>query len=109
MLYGIENWILCATSLQKLEKFQGEMAKRILKLPKWFSNTAAKIAMGWSSMNVICTIRKLKLLSRTTTKEDGVTSRAFSSLVDDVESLCLVKQCTELEGELHFRNSHRKT
>ena len=46
MLYGVENWILCATSLQKLETFQGEMAKRILKLPKWFSNTAAKIALG---------------------------------------------------------------
>ena len=97
MLYGVENWILCTTSLQKLEKFQGEMAKRIPKLPKWFSNTAAKIALGLSSMHAICTIRKLKFLSRTTAKADGVVSRAFSSLVDDVESLCLVKECRELE------------
>ena len=97
MLYGVENWLLCTTSLQKLEKFQGEMAKRILKLPKWFSNIAAKIALGWSSMHAICTIRKLNFLSKTTTKEDGVASRAFSSLVDDVESLCLVKECRELE------------
>ena len=48
-------------------------------------------------MHAICTIRKLKFLSRTTAKEDGVASRAFSSLVDDVESLCLVKECRELE------------
>ena len=98
MLYGVENWILCGTSLQKLEKFQGEMAKRILKLPKWFSNTAAKIALGWHSMHSICTIRKLKYLSRMMALEDGISHRAFCSLVDDVESLCLVKECRELEG-----------
>ena len=97
MLYGVENWILCMTSLQKLETFQGEMAKRILKLPKWFSKTAAKIALGCSSMHAICTIRKLKFLSRTTAKEDEVAFHAFSSLVDDVESICLVKECRELE------------
>ena len=97
MLYGVENWILCTTSLRKLEKFQGEIAKRILKLPKWFSNTAAKIALVWSSMQAICTIRKLKFVSRTTAREDGVASRAFSSLVDDVETLCLVKECRDLE------------
>ena len=97
VLYGVENWILCANSLQKLESFQGEMAKRILKLPKWFSNTAAKITLGWSSMHSICTIRKLKYLSRIGAKEDGISYRAFSSLVDEVESLCLVKECRELE------------
>ena len=98
MLYGVENWILCGTSLQKLEKFQGEMTKRILKLPKWFSNTAAKIALGWHSMHSICTIMKLKYLSRMTALEDGISHHAFCSLVDDVESLCLVKECRELEG-----------
>ena len=30
--------------------------------------------------------------------EDGISHRAFCSLVDDVESLCLVKECRELEG-----------
>ena len=44
-------------------------------------------------MHAICTIRKLKFLSRTTAKDHGVAFRAFSSLVDDVESLCLVKEC----------------
>ena len=48
-------------------------------------------------MQAICTIRKLKFVSRTTAREDGVASRAFSSLVDDVETLCLVKECRDLE------------
>ena len=38
LLYGVE---MSTESLKKLECFQGEIAKRILKLPKWFSNTAA--------------------------------------------------------------------
>ena len=48
-------------------------------------------------MHAICTIRKLQFLSRITVKEDGVAFRTFSSLVDDVECLCLVKECRELE------------
>ena len=93
----IENRILCETSLHKLESFQGELAKRILRLPRWFSNTAAKIALGWPSMHSICTIRKLKFLSRVMVTEDSISRRAFCSLVDDTESLCLVKECRELE------------
>ena len=50
-------------------------------------------------MHAICTIRKLKFLSKTTAKEDEVAFHAFSSLVDDVESICLVKECRELEEE----------
>ena len=38
-----------------------------------------------------------KFLSRTTAKEDEVTSRTFSSLMDDMKSLCLVKECRELK------------
>ena len=33
LLYGAESWILNATLLQKLESFQAEIAKRILRLP----------------------------------------------------------------------------
>ena len=45
----------------------------------------------------VCACRKLKYLSRIGAKEDGISYRAFSSLVDEVESLCLVKECRELE------------
>ena len=33
LLYGSENWILMENLLKKLESFQGELAKRILKWP----------------------------------------------------------------------------
>ena len=36
LLYGVENWLLCATSLLKLESFQGELAKRILSFQSGF-------------------------------------------------------------------------
>ena len=97
LLYGVENWLLCATSILKLESFQGELAKWILKLPKWFSNTAAKIALGWPSMHSIVTIRKLKFLARVTSIDDSISWRAFCSLIYNAESLCLVKECRELE------------
>ena len=32
-MYGCENWILSEGDLELLEAFQGELAKRILKLP----------------------------------------------------------------------------
>ena len=98
LLYGIENWIFCTNSLKKLECFQGILAKSILKLPQWCPNIAACIALGWDYIHSICTIRKLKCLSKIATKENSIAYRAFSSLVDDVESLCIVKECKELEG-----------
>ena len=89
---------MCSNSLTNLECFQGELAKRILKLPRWHSNTAACIALGWHSIHSICTIRKLRYLSKIVTKDDhNIAYRAFSSLVEDVESLCIVKECRDLE------------
>ena len=41
--YGCENWCLCDSSLKILNSFLGELCKRILKLPKWYSNTASVI------------------------------------------------------------------
>ena len=99
LLNGVENWILCKESLSKLEKFQGEMAKRILKLLKWQSNTAAKICLGWLSIHAICTIPKLKYLSRVIScdDQDNVSRRALSSLADNVEALSIVSECRELK------------
>ena len=84
-------------SLKKLECFQGEIAKRILKLPKWFSNTAACIALGWNSIHSICTIRKLRFLLRVMTNVESICYRTFSAMADDIEALSLVRECRELE------------
>ena len=41
LLYASENWILTEPLLKKLEAFQGELVKRVLKWPKHHSSTAA--------------------------------------------------------------------
>ena len=50
MLYGAENWILTPVLIDRLESFQGELAKRILCWPKHHSNTAATLAVGLHSV-----------------------------------------------------------
>ena len=50
LLYGAENWILTPVLVDRLESFQGELAKRILCWPKHHSNTAATLAVGLHSV-----------------------------------------------------------
>ena len=110
MLYGVENWIFSAESLQRLESFQGEV-ERILKLPCWYSNTAACVALDIKSMHSVCTVRKLRFLHRVTTNEvhrvmtneESICYRAFSAMVDNVEVLSLVKECRDLEELISHR------
>ena len=58
-----ENWILTDGLMEKLEKFQAELAKRILKWPKHFSNTAAITALELATMR--CRVLERKLVSET--------------------------------------------
>ena len=97
LLYGVENCVLSPESIRTLDSFQGEIAKRILHLSKWYSNTAAIVAPGWNSFHYVCTIRKLRYLHRVMTNQESICHRAFSAMVDDVESLSLVRECRELE------------
>ena len=48
--YGCENWLLSEVSIVKLESFQGELAKRMLKWIKHISNTAACITTRLQSV-----------------------------------------------------------
>ena len=43
LMYGSENWLLTINQLNQLDSFLGEMAKRALKWPRHFSNTAALV------------------------------------------------------------------
>ena len=97
LLYGVENWVLSPESIRMFESFQGEIAKRILQLPKWYSNTAAIVALGQNSLHSVYTIRKLRFLHRVMTNEQSICHCTFSAMVDDVESLSLVRECRELE------------
>ena len=97
LLYGVENWVMSPECVRKLECFQGEIAKRILQLPKWYSNTAACVALGWNSLHATCTIRKLRFLHRVMSNKESICYRTFSAMVDNVETLSLVRECRELE------------
>ena len=97
LLYGCENWIMSESLLDKLERFLGEIAKRALGWPKHHSNTAALVALDIMSARSELLIAKLRFLKRRATVHDGIGGDAMRALSDDVNSLCLVKECRELE------------
>ena len=66
LLYGCEQWRLTETSLGQLDSLVGELCKRVLRLPKWFCNTPARIVMGMPSMRAHCLVRKLCFLRKLT-------------------------------------------
>ena len=97
MLYGCENWILTEQLISCLETLQGELAKRILKQPKWASNTAPNVVMGWTTVRARVVVRSWASFTSWCLLGESVGSRALVSMGDDVEALHLVKECRELE------------
>ena len=99
LLFSSENWILTEALLHKLEAFLGELAKKALKWPRHLSNTAAILALDLETMKSRILCQKLCFLQRLLVDEAvGVRAAAMKSLCDDVESLCQVKECHELES-----------
>ena len=94
LLYGAENWILTSVLLDTLEKFQGELAKRVLRWPRHHSNTAAVVALGLESVKSRVLGLKLGFLQRVL---DGGAELVVESCEEGVSSLCLVKECEDLE------------
>ena len=91
LLYGSENWILMESAVKRLEAFQGELAKRILKWPKHFSNTAATATLELPSMRCRILVAKLYFLARVLRKgPEDLSGRVVLSLCDDFGSSCLV-------------------
>ena len=90
LTYGCENWILTDTSLHKLESFLGWLTKKALKWPQHLSTTAALVA---ESMKFRILIRKLTFLLRLLSDDtDGVAVSAMHALLDDPDSICLVRE-----------------
>ena len=103
LVYGSESWVLNSTLLLKLESFQAELGKRILRLPKHTSNTIPLLALNWPSMcsSIVCS----KLAFLQSVFNDDLThflrSQVFNSIAaSDVMSLSIVKQCKFLEEKL---------
>ena len=114
LLYGCENWIMTEVLWERLEAFQGELAKRILKWPKHHSNTAAATTLEVSTMRCRVLIRKLSFLHRVVNSNSAsLSGTALLALSDDTASICLVRECRELAGggvrnTLHTRNPLRQ-
>ena len=99
LLFGAETWVLNSTLLQKLESFQAELAKRILRLPTCTSNNTACMALQWPSMRARILIIKLCFLLKVVNSDISLSARVFRSLAaSDVESLFITRQCRFLES-----------
>ena len=90
LLFGSENWIVSGGILEQLESFLGELAKRALKWPRHFSNTAAMTVLDLASVTSRIVVRKLGFLKRQLAVcAVGVVAVAMRSLLDDPNSFCL--------------------
>ena len=110
LLYGCENWILNAESKKMLESFQGELAKRILKWPKHFSNTAASISIAiglqWIESRIL--ERKLSYLQHVlVASEKTLSGSKVEACCDEISSLCVVKECQELESAFGLKATEK--
>ena len=98
LLYGSENWIMTEALMQRLEAFQGELAKRVLKWPKHHSNTAAIATLDVPTMKCRVLVRKLGFLKRVMERDiDSLSGCVVLALSKEVNSICLVRECRELE------------
>ena len=88
LLYGSENWVLTEQLISRLEAFQGEVAKRILKLPKWSSNTAANVVMSWPPVRARILVQKLGFLHRLVSEMRGRLGVGFWRL-----SVMMLRHC----------------
>ena len=115
LLYGSENWILSEACLAKLEEsYLGGMVKRVLRWPKHLSNTAALLALGMETVRSRVLSRKLASASAdggcnhryytlryryNIYDATGVGTLAVWAMLDDPDSLCIIKDCHDLEAE----------
>ena len=89
--------LLYGCHIDKLHRFLGELAKYGLRWPKHHSNTAAHIALDLESVWCRLLSAKLDFLRRRMISNEGIGAEMMCVMVDEVESLCLVKECRELE------------
>ena len=103
LLFGAESWILNASLLQKLESFQAEFTKRILRLHSRTANNTALMALQRPSVRACILIIKPSFLLKVIRGDISLRARVFRSLAaSDVESLIIIRQCRFLESALNF-------
>ena len=81
LLFGSECWYLSDPTLDELEQFQCSTGKRILRLPRFHSNTAVLMGLEWPSMRARVLIRKLNFLRRLVGEREEKVHRFFTFLL----------------------------
>ena len=99
LMYGAEAWCINASLLLKLESFQSEIGKKILRLPKFSANQVPLLALNWPTMRCRCLCAKLSFLYKIHSSEQSTLStEVFNSLTfPSIESTLLINQCRLLE------------
>ena len=64
LMYGAEAWCINASLLSKLESFQSEIGKKILRLSKFAANHIPLLALNWPTMRCRCLCAKLSFLHK---------------------------------------------
>ena len=102
LLYGCETWILTLPLLNKLEKFQSEIGRRILGLSKYHADMAPLIGLHLPSITSRILIRKLNFLSSLLESDcKKLSACVFRTLAaEDVQNISLVQQIRWLENEV---------
>ena len=99
LLYGSETWLLDSSSITLLERFQFEIGRRILKLPKSFSGTVVRICLNLPSIASIILLRKVNFLAKLLSTASSSSSRVFiSATISDPLNVSLIQQCRMLES-----------
>ena len=62
LLYRCETWFLDISTLEMLERFQCEIGRRILRLPKHHSSKVVRLGLLWPSVSTRIFICKLTFL-----------------------------------------------
>ena len=90
LLYGAENWCLSQNFIQALDSFLGELSKRLLKLPRWYSNTPASIVIGLGSARALCqtcwSIAEVKLEWKYCSKSQPSRTKQIESTSSDKDA-----------------------
>ena len=102
LLYGCETWFLTPALTTKLEKFQSEIGKRIVRLSKYHSDLAPLVGFCLPSIKARVLLRKLTFLAKLLeSKDDHISTRVFRTLsVENVYNISLVDQCNSLQNDL---------
>ena len=84
----------------RLETFQSQMGKRMLKVPKHYANLLPRVVMQLPSMKIQILIRKLDFLAHLLTSNDhSLGPTTFQTLaMCNMDDISIVQQCRWLES-----------